>query len=282
MIIDSHVHILPDFKGKIPYYVQTDKLYREFFGDTKAKTATANDLAQDMERCGVDVAVILGYGWEKIEAARLFNEYLLTAQENFSTKFISFCTVNPDWGEVAVYELEKNIKSGAKGLGELHFSADQLDIYAEHTKNSVFSEIMFLLKKHNLPCLLHVSEPVGHLYPGKGTAHPEKVLALIDKYPNNIFILAHFGGGLAFYTLMPEVRSTLKNSYIDSAAFPFLYNREIFKATSFSAGTDKILFGSDYPLIKFDRALREIDNCGLSISEKASILAINAAKLFNI
>ena len=66
-----------------------------------------------------------------------------------------------------------------------------------------------------LPVVIHSSEPVGHSYPGKGNTPPDKLLAFINNFPNNKIICAHWGGGLPFYDLMPEVNENLKNVYVD-------------------------------------------------------------------
>jgi hypothetical protein len=136
--------------------------------------------------------------------------------------------------------------------------------------------------ENGMPLLTHSSEPVGHTYPGKGKITPGVLYKFIQNFPDLKIILAHWGGGLPFYALMPEVGKYMENVYFDTAASPFLYKYEIFKHVAALVGVDKILFGSDYPLIKQKRIVDGIQSIGLTSEDRDSILGINARKLLNI
>jgi hypothetical protein len=81
---------------------------------------------------------------------------------------------------------------------------------------------------------------------------------------------------------MPEVKTALKNVYFDTAASPFLYTSEIYGQVVQLVGAEKILFGSDYPLISQRRFLKEINGLALPVEIKKSILGGNAQKLLGI
>ena len=68
----------------------------------------------------------------------------------------------------------------------------------------------------------------------------------ICNFPDLKIVLAHWGGGLPFYALMPEVKTALANTWFDCAATPFLYKPEIFEHLADIVGFDKILFGTDW------------------------------------
>ena len=116
--------------------------------------------------------------------------------------------------------------------------------------------------------LTHASEPVGHQYSGKGEATPELLYTLITAFPELKLVCAHWGGGLPFYALMPEVKAALKNVYFDTAISPFLYTPQVYGQVAQLVGADKILFGSDYPLIPQRRFLKEINALDLSGRDK--------------
>jgi len=142
--------------------------------------------------------------------------------------------------------------------------------------------VLDLTRNLDIPVLVHTSEPVGHGYPGKGTVTPELLMALVNAYPNNKFIFSHFGGGLPFYGLMPEVEAALKNVYFDSAAFPFLYRSDVFEVSAKAVGFEKILFASDYPVVSQKRALTEFAGADLSNESRTAIAGENAQSLFGI
>ena len=116
----------------------------------------------------------------------------------------------------------------------------------------------------------HTSEPVGHLYQGKGRTTPEVTMRFIQNarmYPNVKIVCAHWGGGLPFYALMPEVKDALQNVWFDTAASPFLYSPEIFSIVADLVGADKILLGSDFPLIRFSRIRRQVEQAGKTLDD---------------
>ena len=47
-----------------------------------------------------------------------------------------------------------------------------------------------------------------------------------------------------------EVKGVLQNVWFDTAASPFLYQPEMYRVAGEAVGFDKILFGSDFPLLK--------------------------------
>ena len=133
-----------------------------------------------------------------------------------------------------------------------------------------------------MPVLTHASEPVGHSYPGKGTVTPDKLLRFIEAFPGQTVIAAHWGGGLPFYALMPEVKAALADAYFDTAASPFLYTPDIFPNVARVLGAERVLFGTDFPLITHPRLLAQLRESGLSDSEQAMIAGGNAARLFGL
>ena len=91
-------------------------------------------------------------------------------------------------------------------------------------------------------------------------------------------IFAYWGGGL-FFELMPEIEKQNKNVYYDTAASPLLYNGNIYKTVRNIGVLDKILFGSDFPLLPMKRYLKEIEQSGLTRDERALITGDNAYRL---
>ena len=132
----------------------------------------------------------------------------------------------------------------------------------------------------NVPILLHANEPVGHDYPGKTGMNLRDLYSFLKKYPENKIILAHWGGGLFFYGMMKkEVKEVLANVWFDTAASPFLYDPLIYRVAGEIVGFDKILFGSDYPLVRPKRYFKEMESVGLSEESVRKICGENAARL---
>jgi len=146
----------------------------------------------------------------------------------------------------------------------------------------VMAPLAKVLKEYNLTLLLHASEPLGHDYPGKGLMFPDILYPFITSFPDLTVVCAHWGGGLPFYALMPEVKKAMANVYFDSAASPFLYTPQVYRQVIQLVGADRVLFGSDYPLLAPGRLLKEIETLDLAGETKALVLAGNALRLLGI
>lgn len=279
MIFDSHTHILPDqFRTDKDRYLKRDATFRELFSSPKARTASAKTLLAEMNQAGVDKSVIAGYGWTDLETAIVANDYLLESAASSNGQLIPLCSVNPIWGQEAVGEIERCVQSGARGIGELHPDSQNFLNADFETLAPVFA----IARDLSLPILMHTSEPVGHSYPGKGTVTPEYSLALARAFPQNTLVFAHFGGGLPFYSLMPEVRRELKNVYFDSAASPLLYTSDAFDVCAKAAGVQRILFASDFPLVSQEQALQEFKQSDRSQLDAEAMLDSNARRVWSI
>ena len=142
--------------------------------------------------------------------------------------------------------------------------------------------LLAMMEGRKMPLLLHTNETIGHLYPGKGETPLERYYELALAYPGLPVLLAHWGGGLLFYELMPEVAKALTNVYYDTAASPFLYSKRIYSVGSEIVGAERILFGSDFPLISPRRYFHELEESGLNREDQEKILGLNVARLLGL
>ena len=276
MIIDFHAHLYPpSFKTRRDEIIRQDDTFALLFSNPKAETASAAELFQAMDESNVDVTVALGLGWTSLNIAREANDYILDTAADSSGRLIPFCSVNPAWGQEAVTEIERCVAKGARGIGELHPDTQNFNI-ADPCQMSL---LMDAARALDLIVLVHSSEPVGHHYPGKGKTTPDKLWAFIQNFPRNKIVCAHWGGGLPFYALMPEVLRGMQNVYFDTAASPFLYSPDIFESVTQIIGAEHILLGTDYPLLPQTRLLRQINDSPLTPAQKRLILSKNAQNL---
>ncbi len=279
MIIDFHTHVLPPrIKNNRSQYVDRDAAFAQIYSGDKAKIATAEDLIKNMDRDGVDVSVIVNYSWSTHELCVETNDYILEAAARYPKRLIGFCAVSSYTDDASLSEIERCARGGIRGVGELRPDTQKLD----YAKKDIIKPFTDLLRKHKLILLTHASEPVGHIYPGKGAATPDLLYKFIANFPDLPVVCAHWGGGMPFYTLMPEVREALENVYFDTAASPFLYRPEIYLQVSQLTGADRILFGSDFPIMSQSRVLNEIKAAGLPEESLEEILSGNACRLLGI
>ena len=279
MIIDFHTHIFPPgIKKNRSNYIDSDSCFAILYSSPNAKLATADELIASMDKEGIDISVVLNTGWTTHELCVETNDYILESIARYPQRLIGFCTVQPRSLGAALDEIERCAKGGIRGVGEMRPDMQLLDLMDEE----VMTPFIEVITKHNLILLTHASEPVGHEYPGKGGITPDILYPLITSFPDLTLVCAHWGGGLPFYALMPEVKKAMSNVFFDTAASPFLYNPQIYNQVSQLVGADKILFGSDYPLLAQNRLLKEIESLDLPEETERLILSGNAQRLLGI
>ncbi len=279
MIIDFHTHIFPPWlQDQRERYLERDTTFGELYADPKARLATADDLVGAMDEDGVDVSVTMGIGWTDEGLAREANDYIIESVRRYPDRLVGFGGVNPAWGERAAREARRCAEAGLRGVGELHPDTQRFDLGDRAT----MAPLMEAVQAHRLTLTAHSSEPVGHLYRGKGETRPEVVWRFVQNFPGATVVLAHWGGGLPFYALMPEVTEALSNVYFDTAASAFLYTPRVFPVVASLVGADKVLMGSDYPLLRTSRLVQQAKDSGLAAADAQKVLGDNAARLLKL
>jgi len=279
MIIDFHTHVFsPQINKNRSKYIDSDPCFAILYSNKDARLATADELIASMDKEGIDISVITNIGWTTHELCVETNDYILESVARYSKRLIGFCTVQPNSYDAAIAEIERCARGGIRGVGEMRPDMQLFDLVDE----ILMEPFVEVLKKHKLILLTHSSEPVGHDYPGKGAITPDMLYPFIASYPDLTIVCAHWGGGLPFYALMPEVAKAMSNVFFDTAASPFLYSPQIYKQVTQLVGGDKILFGSDYPLLAQGRLLKEISSLDLPEETKNLILSGNAQRLLGI
>jgi predicted TIM-barrel fold metal-dependent hydrolase len=279
MIIDFHTHVFPpQIKKNRSKYIDSDPCFAILYSEKNAKLATADELIASMDKAGVDISIIVNIGWTTHELCVETNDYILESIARYPRRLIGFCTVQPHSYEAAITEIERCAQEGIRGVGEIRPDIQLFDLRDEE----VIEPVIEVIRKHKLILLTHDSEPVGHEYPGMGTITPDMLYPFITSYPDLTIVCAHWGGGLPFYALMPEVKQAMNNIFFDTAASPLLYSPQIYEQVIPLIGAEKILFGSDYPLLAQSRLLEEIRSLDLPEGTRDLILSGNAQRLLGV
>ncbi|MDL2268913.1 amidohydrolase family protein [Desulfosarcina sp. OttesenSCG-928-A07] len=279
MIIDFHVHTFPAaIRNHRERFLDQEPEFKILYENPKSKLVSAEDIIATMDDQGVDLSVVFGFPWRNMDTCRLNNDYVIDMVNQYPDRLRGFCcvdTLNPGAAE----EVARCLDAGLSGVGELAFYGCGID----HTCQDSLVPIMDLCRERDVPVLLHTNEEVGHLYPGKTPNTMGQIYGTISRFPDNTIVLAHWGGGLFFYLLLKKaVKDILKNVYYDTAASPFLYEHRIYTYAMELMGVDKILLGTDYPLLKPERYIREMRESGLGEAEMQAICGDNAARLLKL
>ena len=278
MIIDAHTHIFPpSVRAGRDGYCDRDATFRELYSNPDAKIATAEELLDSMDEAGVDRSVVCGFGWSDAELCQEHNDYLLDVAAQSNGKLIPFCTIQPSV-KGARDEVKRWAARGAHGLGELRpenqgyslIDSDEADL------------LSWAADAYDLVLLFHVSEPVGHAYPGKKGLPLDQFGRFVADFPGVAVIGAHWGGGLPFYALMPEMREAMERMYVDTAASHLLYSSDVAGRVIDLLGAGKVLFGSDFPLVTQAQALESLRAMPMPDDARALIEGENARELMRL
>jgi predicted TIM-barrel fold metal-dependent hydrolase len=278
MIIDTHTHLFPEsFIQARSALFAGEPEFTLLYKNPKSLMATGEQLMAAMDDHGVDIACASGFPWRNPDHARRNNDYIITCVQRWPDRVRGLACFDAAW-KGAADEAVRCMDAGLSGVGELAFYLSGID----DTALDMLTDVMAVLReKGNLPCMIHTNEPVGHAYPGKTPVTLEQIQKLADRFPDNRIILAHWGGGIFFYHIMKkQLKQTLKNIWYDTAASPFLYDPAVYDMAKQAGVLDKVLLGTDFPLLPPDRYYRDLEASSLNQQEKQAVLGDNAAVFY--
>ena len=292
MIIDCHTHAYPSELVTNPRdwaMTQGESHWAELIAPLDRPSiqgwSDLDSMLVSMDAACVDQAVLLGWYWEHESTCRWHNEAMAKWMQAAPKRLIGFAAIYPN--ENVIDQLEAAKSMGFRGVGELHMGVQDFDRAGLH-----WQAMARWCVENDWPINCHATETAGHNHPRSIPTPLQDFVHLAETEPDLKLILAHWGGGLAFFEQNPKLRKTLKNVYYDCAASPLLYNMRIFKQMVELVGIDKLIFGSDYPLrifprlekspemIRYLRTIRE--ESGLSESHLSNLLGANFARMMSL
>lgn len=267
MKVDVHVHILsPDIIRDIDNRMAREKHFRLIHSGPKVKYATAEDVLQDMERTGVHKTIVFGFPFKDPGLCREINDYIIQVTRQYPRQLTGYA-VAPPLDPGFEKEVSRCHEAGLQGVGELIPDAQHFDI----SDPGQVKGLVGVCRERGLPILMHANEQVGHVYPGKGDTGPTRAFKFARDNKDLTIIYAHWGGGLFFYELMPELRKELAHVYYDTAASPYLYYPQVYEAARLAGVLPKVMLGSDYPLLSPSRYFKEMAKTDLSPGEREMV-----------
>lgn len=278
-VVDAHTHIFPPeiVRGR-EHYLLRDLWFGELYKSPRANLINADDLIVSTNEAGIAQSVVCGFPWRDPGLCREHNDYMAEACAQSAGRLVWLGIVSP-LAAGAAQEAERCFHRGALGIGELNADAQGFDL----TNGGAARDVFDVAQALDRPVMLHASEPVGHAYPGKGTATPDRLVALLDAFPRLRIAFAHWGGGLPFYELMPEVAAVASRVAYDSAATSYLYRPQVFRVVTDLVGAERVMFASDFPVLRQDRLLRQVRSLPWrDAQEERAVLGATARAFYRI
>jgi predicted TIM-barrel fold metal-dependent hydrolase len=272
--IDVHVHAhLPEGEGS-----EAAGAARRYFGDAGAPLALDEVAAYYRERT---MACVVFSVDERLTGRPMFpNDGVLAAAAAHPDVLIAFASVDPTRGPAALAEAERLIAAGARGF-KLHpplqeFEPNDRRIYP-------FYE---LVQAARLPVIFHT----GHSGIGTGMrggggvrlkyGHPMLIDDVAVDFPDLPIVMAH-----PSFPWQDEAISVCLHQplvHIDLSGWSPKYFSPTLVQYADTLLREKVLFGSDYPLITPDRWLRDFAALPIRDEVRPLILRENAARLLGL
>jgi predicted TIM-barrel fold metal-dependent hydrolase len=271
MFIDCHMHAFADkiADKAVTQLIHYYKIPTKYGGRLDDVTAAAAE-------AGLDGLVLLVAATkpEQVKPANdwalsMFHQYQKQRLHSSSPKpkiahFGTFHVDDPEW----LSEIKRLRAAGIKGI-KLHPEFQSIDL-ANPKLMPFFEEV-----KDDFVLMIHVGDP--KVSPDN-LSTPQKIAAILDNFPGIKIIAAHLGG----YCFWEEAYELLagRDVYLDTSSALCYMDHDLARKIFAKHGTDKILFGSDFPLRSPKQEFEVLDQIPwLSGRDKERILGLNCAEL---
>ncbi len=276
MFIDCHTHAFADkiAEKAVAQLINYYHIPTDFQG-------TLSQLLQLGDQAALDALVLL-VAATKPEQVKPANDFILSIAGlspqalqtisgiNTPPRIIPFGTyhpADPNW----LAEIQRLRAAGFNGI-KLHPEFQGIDLGSPELY-PFFEEVC-----HDFVLMIHMGDP---LKTPANYSTPRKLAAILDRFPKLRVIAAHMGG----YCFWEEALADLagREVYFDTSSTLSYIDRGLLRRLIDKHGTDRILFGSDYPLKSPQQELelfRQID--WLTGTERAKILGQNCAELLGV
>ncbi len=258
MIIDIHTHAWPE-KVASAAREHLEKIFREKF----VGIPTLTTLAAFMRRNRITTSVICAVA-TKPEQTSSINDWLFSIR---SRRFRVFAAMHPQY---PLWHAElKRIRRFADGI---KLQPEFQNFYIDDERLSPFYAA---IEKYRIPLLFHCGKELSGTMLVRSS--PKRMRSLLKRFPRLTVIGGHFGG----FQLWDDVERYLlgEDVYLDTSFFFGHLPRERITRMILGHRRDRVLFGTDFPLVDQRRDLAYLASLDIPKELKGRILYGNARQI---
>lgn len=262
-IIDSHCHVYPD-KIVDKAVCGTDN----FYGVHSHCKGSIENLLQVGESAGVDRFIVQSVATTPKQVSSI-NAFIANEVSLYPNKLVGLGTLHQD-SQTMQQDVENIVKLGLHGV-KLHPDIQNFQIDLEKYY------IMYdLCSYYKLPILMHTGD---YRY---DNSNPNRLKNVLKKFKDLTIIGAHFGGWSVYEQASKEL-SDFENLYVDcSSSFYWIKDKNLVKEIINRYTTDKVLFGSDYPMWSPKEELETFFSLDYANEDNEKMLSKNCEKVFKL
>ena len=260
-IIDSHCHVYPD---KIAQ--KASDATATFYELPPSLDGRISTLLEHGERAGIEHFIVQSVATTPKQVSSI-NNFIAQAVAESGGRFTGLGTLHPDSEDMKA-DVDEIIALGLKGV-KLHPDIQKVKLDDPRMHK------MYELCEGRLPMLLHTGDC------RYDNSNPNRLIPILEKYPSLTVIGAHFGGWSIWEEATKQLY-TYRNFLVDCSSSLYAISKEKAKELILAYGTDRVLFGTDYPLWTPEEEIERFMSLDLTDEQREDILYNNTAKLFNI
>ena len=196
------------------------------------------------------------------------NDVMLDVCAHEPERVRMFVTVNPNYTDHAVREIERCAMRGAIGVKLLA---------SRRADDPLLDPIAELAAEHGLPVLHHIWQHRRREWPSQEISDGSDLARLAARHPKTTFILAHISGGGDYMHTFPAVLDQT-NVYPDLSGSGV--DRGMLDEALESLGASRLLWACDLTMETGWAKLRALEVLGLSDDDMNAIRWRNAARIF--
>ena len=204
-------------------------------------------------------------------------EIVAEAVAKHPKRFSGLLGIDPFMGMDGVRQLEDAVKH--KGFIGAHLYPHWFELAPDHAKCYPFYAKCCEL---GVPIQIQVGQSMIYAkeFPLKSTGQPIRLDAVACDFPELKLIGIHIG--IPWTDEMIAMAWKHENVYIGADAHSPKYWPDSFTRYLNSYGQDKVIFGTDFPVLDFKRTMQEIDALGLKPEVMQKFLRGNAQRIYNL
>ena len=260
-IFDAHVHVFPEKIAEKATLATGD-----YYGVKMYSTGNIENIKKELKK-GIITKCLIHSTATRADQVSHINDYIARlVSEN--EEFVGFGTMHADYEDIKG-EVERIIKLGLLGI-KLHTDFQGFAIDDDSALP------IYEAARGRIPILFHVGDTKSDL------SAPERVAKICEMFPDLTVIAAHLGGYSVWDRAEEALVGKYKNLYFDASSSIDFMDSEQAKRIIKNHGTDKILFGSDFPMHNPEGTVKKLLDMGFSKKDNEKMFYKNAEKLLKI
>jgi uncharacterized protein len=279
--IDVHVHVESDGHGHLALDRELMDASAAYFKSSESRTPTVDDLADRYRAAGLAAVVFTVDATTATGHPALSSEEIAAAAARHNGVLIPFGSVDPHQGRAAVDRARRLVEDhGVRGF-KFHPS-----LQAFSPDDAAFTGLWAAIEELGVPALFHTGQNgIGAGLPGgRGIKLRYSSPLLLDDvaadFPALTIILAH--PSVPWQAEAISMATHKANVYIDLSGWrPKYFPPELVRAAGGQL-RNKVMFGSDYPLITPERWLADFAELGIDDAHHPDIVKGTAARVLGL